>query len=567
MTHSPIAPLARFLYTSNPFYLIGTLVILLGLQQCLAAEPRLGTSGLLTGLLAGYALLLAAIAVLVIRVGRIWDDARTILLVIVLLFFMLSASLDVQLVDSPRIGTLALAAALAFAIGLSETLLRVLRIHLAATYRGPYYLILTTLFLYPALPAWLPHVGRQDQVGWAILAFPLLMGLALLTLLPAARTRRRREPASNTPWLWPYYPWSLFVFLSIGAALRAWWLTISFEPQPGSQSYFRPYFLLPICLAWSALILEMGKSHRSWDAVAAGMLLPLLGLAGSFPGTAHSVAESVYLDRVVSTIGSPSQLAVGGLLLFYGWAWLQRIRAAEGFLIGLGLLSSVVGPETVSMNSFCPPRPLPLAVVATALLLRGVQTRSSWRAIAGLAMLVVGVRYSGVIAIDDRALRFWQWHAPLLALMVLSTLFHDSLARKLRELSWRGAPCLALAAVTFYPWLLSEATPPVLASYLGLLTVVSLLLWQRQPDVGPLTASLVTAAADGLLVLQLGYGFLEGSWLDKSLPWLAAGSGTILLGLLISLHKMGVFPRAAEWLQRLNLTLLPWASPASPAKG
>src|SRR4030095_6545426 len=109
---SSFASIARFLYTQNPFYLIGTLLVLFGLQQSLGREPQLATSGMLMGLLVGYTLVLAAIATVVLRCGQILDDARTILLVIVLMFFMLSASLDVHLMTEPVSGTLLLALSL-----------------------------------------------------------------------------------------------------------------------------------------------------------------------------------------------------------------------------------------------------------------------------------------------------------------------------------------------------------------------------------------------------------------------------------------------------------------------
>src|SRR3982750_2903425 len=88
-----LSVLIKFAYTQNPFYLVGTFLVLFGLQQCLGNEPNLAASGLLVSLLALYTLLLAGMAVVIIRYGRVWEDARTILLVIVLLFFMLSASL------------------------------------------------------------------------------------------------------------------------------------------------------------------------------------------------------------------------------------------------------------------------------------------------------------------------------------------------------------------------------------------------------------------------------------------------------------------------------------------
>src|SRR5687768_1731882 len=148
---------ARLLYTHNPFYLIGTLLVLLGLQQAFGNEPSLETSGTLIALLGGYTLLLAGVAAIIIRCGQVWDDARTILLVIVLLFFMLSASLDFRLLDEPFSGTRLMVGGLAFSILLSEGLLRGLRIRLAARYRVPYYLMLTLLFAYPVAIAWISY--------------------------------------------------------------------------------------------------------------------------------------------------------------------------------------------------------------------------------------------------------------------------------------------------------------------------------------------------------------------------------------------------------------------------
>ena len=49
------ASLIRFLYTQNPFYLIGTFVILFGLQQCLGEEPQLAASGMLSSILPAWA--------------------------------------------------------------------------------------------------------------------------------------------------------------------------------------------------------------------------------------------------------------------------------------------------------------------------------------------------------------------------------------------------------------------------------------------------------------------------------------------------------------------------------
>src|SRR5262249_39516839 len=194
MSNSPeaLAPkLIRLLYNHNPFYLIGTLLVLFGMQQCLGREPSLATSGLLVAVLGGYTLLLVGVAAVVIRWGQVWDDARTILLVIVLLFFMLSTSLDFHLLftlEAPWPGTLFLTGGLLFSVGLSEGVLRGLRIGLPLAYRGPYYLVLLLLFAYPVALGWLNYYGYYQALTWALFAFPAASAMTLLTLLPAAST-------------------------------------------------------------------------------------------------------------------------------------------------------------------------------------------------------------------------------------------------------------------------------------------------------------------------------------------------------------------------------------------
>lgn len=547
--------IVRLLYVQNPFYLIGTFLIIFGLQQCFGSDPSLSASGMLVVLLAAYTLLLAGAATVIIRCGQVWDDARTILLVIVLLFFMLSASLDVHLLSMPLAGSLLLAGGLAFSIGVSEALLRGLRIGLAGRYRGPYYAILALLFLYPLAPAWITYFGLYGARTWVLLAFPSLAALALLTLLPAARTPAEREPATGTPWRWPYYPWSLFVYLTIGLAIRSWWLAYSFETSHDNDDYFQPYFLLPLVLAWSALVLEMGLARRSHGAMAAGMVLPLAGLALGFLGPGRTPEQVRFLDNL-ALLGTPAQLAVWSLLLFYAWAWLRKVRIAEGFVVVLGLVSAVVNRTTYDWFSLGSPHPLPLAAVAGGLAILAIRRKSTWRAVAAGAMAVIGLRCIGAeLGGVGGALWFWQWHAPILALLAVSAVFDDDLARDLRELAWRFVPGLALVAAVVYPWTMPGASPAVLASYLGLLLLSSIALWGRQKEVATLSAALTTLGANLLIHVQQLYWLLAQTPLAEGLPWLAGGLAAVGLAFVISLLKMGLWPWAGQWLVRINLAL------------
>lgn len=544
--------LLKFAYTQNPFYLVGTFLILFGLQQCLGSEPNLAASGLLVSLLALYTALLAGMAVVIIRYGRVWEDARTILLVIVLLFFMLSASLDVVLLEAPLLGTSLLTAGLLFAIGLSESLLRTLRIGLAARYRWPYYAMLGLLFLHPVITAWISCYALYSARTLAIYGFPALAAVALLTLLPAARTRADEEPASGTPWRWPMYPWSLFVFLTLGFAIRSWWVTISFETARGEDPCFRPFFLLPIVLAWSALLLEMGKARENLFTQGVGLALPLLGLILGFPGEGSTKLEASLYSGLAGSVGSPPQLAIWSLLAFYAWAWLRKAAVAEVFVIGLALLASVIGRQTFDWQTLAQPQPLVLAFVAGSVLALAVSRKSTWRAVVCGLMAVAAARYSG--AQVGSGLWFWQWHAPLLAFLAIAAVFNDDFARFLRQLAWRVAPALAVAAAVVYPWVMPGLTESALASYLALLCV-SIALWQREKEVPALGASFLTLAANLLAHLRHLYLVLGQTVLADGLPWLTAGLTLVTLAFLISLLKMGLWPWTVRWLEKVNVAL------------
>lgn len=69
-------PLLIALYNHNPFYVISVLLMLYAVRSAYG-ELEVGTinTGLMMGVLAGYTSLLAAIAVLIIRKGKVWEDA------------------------------------------------------------------------------------------------------------------------------------------------------------------------------------------------------------------------------------------------------------------------------------------------------------------------------------------------------------------------------------------------------------------------------------------------------------------------------------------------------------
>jgi len=143
--------LIRHLCTSNPFYVISAGLFLAGLFASFEAHAgEVETWALMSGL-AGYTLLLAATAFLRVRFAGAWDDLRTVLLLVVLLFLATSVTFDEVLVLEPRRGVACYLVGLLFAVLVSEAVLRGIRLRLPAWFRLPYYLILALFFLYPLL--------------------------------------------------------------------------------------------------------------------------------------------------------------------------------------------------------------------------------------------------------------------------------------------------------------------------------------------------------------------------------------------------------------------------------
>ena len=159
---------ARFIYTHNPFYLVSALLMLIGLHQALGRDGSLLGGWLLMGILCGYITLLAAAGYIIVRFGGVWDDARMILLVILLQFVAMSISFDMLVLEMPAQGARFLLAGLVFAVTISECVFQSLGIRLRACYRLPFHLSLLLLFIYPLLLGQLSVDGHNAAMSWGL---------------------------------------------------------------------------------------------------------------------------------------------------------------------------------------------------------------------------------------------------------------------------------------------------------------------------------------------------------------------------------------------------------------
>src|SRR5947209_12594153 len=139
--------LIRWVCTRNPFYVLSALLVCLGLWVSFGSQAEASQTWALLSGMTGYTLLLAVTACLLVRFVGVWDDVRTVLLLVVLLFLATSVTLDEVLARSPTRGIAGYLCGLLFAVTVSEGILRGVRLTLPPLFRVPYYLILALFFL------------------------------------------------------------------------------------------------------------------------------------------------------------------------------------------------------------------------------------------------------------------------------------------------------------------------------------------------------------------------------------------------------------------------------------
>src|SRR5579883_1524473 len=82
--------IGRWVCTHNPFYVISAALVFAGLRISFGPETQNAHPlGLAIGV-SSYTMLLAVTSYLLVRYGKVWDDVRSLLLLIVLLLVSLS---------------------------------------------------------------------------------------------------------------------------------------------------------------------------------------------------------------------------------------------------------------------------------------------------------------------------------------------------------------------------------------------------------------------------------------------------------------------------------------------
>jgi len=452
----------HWLWTNNPFYAISALLMLYAVRASYG-ELEIGAINcwVMLGVLAVYTSVLAAVGVAIVRWGQVWEDARSIFLILLLMFLAVSVAADDLFVkmESSTGAVALLACGLAFAMAVFHCVLRGSGIRLGWAFQLPFVLFLALFYVTPWWCSPELHPTNAFTLDWTVFLFSQAAALLCLTLLPAVRRGRDYVANNGTPWAWPWFPWIAFGVIGGAVILRSYALSLTFsqtgpiwvssENRQGIvlDTIWRPYFVVPFAMAVMLLVLEAGLVSGNRRLVQRVMRSTMLLLPMAWPWWADTPAGGAFIERMTQSIGSPVWLTVWMLVAFYGGAFVRRVPQAELGLLASTLMLSCIGPQTISVSTFVL-QPIPLFVVGMILVVAGLLRHSSVITLAATIVMTCGL---WVILPQSLLASFRAtacYHVLLCSCLVLSICHADRLALMLRHLGAAWIPLSALFVMT-----------------------------------------------------------------------------------------------------------------------
>jgi hypothetical protein len=528
--------------TSNPFYVLSALLVCLGLWVSFGSQVDASqTWSLLLGM-AGYTLLLAVTACLLVRYVGVWDDVRTVMLLVVLLFLATSVTFDEVVARDPARGVACYLVGLLFAVAVSEGMLRGIRLRLPPLFRAPYYFVLTLFFAYPVALTPLVDRPHSEELSWALFGFSPAAALVFLTLLPAIRRGQDYVRDNGSPWRWAWYPWTLFGVLAFAVPARSALLCWSMHhvPSAGSEPYiFGPYFLVPFGIAIAVVLLEIGLIERRRGATVGALLVPPILVFLTLVGHRADPTYHWFLDRFVSRLGgTPFYLTLLISAGFFAYAALRRVPMALDALMAAMVALAFVAPATLDMGELVAPRMLPILVVAVSQTAIGLSRRSLARSVIGSAFLVA----AAMIAVRGTSVHSHPgpiaFHLALVAALSVGAVFDDRMGHFLRTL---GASMAVVGSLFVLTGRIERS--PAIASWA--IEVYPLLICMIIAGYGFVLGHRTSLASAGLIVFSwlasVGWrGYCSLRQFAAGIDYIAIGMLLFSLAVLTSMVKGGV---------------------------
>ncbi len=557
---SPRSSLVRWLYTHNPFYAISAALMLYAVRAGYG-KLQIGSINcwVMMGVLAAYTLLLAGVGVCIVRLGRVWEDARSILLLLLLFFLAVSISADDLFVKAatPGEGTALLVSGFLFSVAVSAGVIWGSRIRIGWEYAVPFVLYLALFF---AMPWWCSpelHPRATRLLNWTVFLFPQVAALLNLTLLQAVRRGAKGVANNGTPWPWPWFPWTAFGVIAVAVVIRSFALAMTFG-QTGPiwgdikarsgivfDTIWGPYFLIPFGLSVLLLLFEGALAAGNQVVARKTMLFSPSLLLLALPWSSGGAFQSFLIGKVTATIGSPLWWTTLLLLVFFGWALLRKVAGASVGFVSMIALLAFVGADTISLRTIGVAHPAPLFVAGTLLAITAAIRKSSAGCFAASAVLISAL-WLVLPATPIAAFRMTTcYHLLLLCCVLFGLIFRDRFSTLLRLTGAAWLPLTSLAMMSGY--LAGDVPISWKLLYVFGATAICFNCAMLSHSKWYLYASTISTAVLGYGLMMLGFrraASLVGSEAMTALSWSVA---TLLIGVLISAHK-------AQWLPK-------WLSP------
>ena len=331
--------------------------------------------------------------------------------------------------------------------------------------------------------------------------------------------------------------------------MRSYVLTYNFNLM-GAGDAFGAYYLTPLLFSLLVLVTELAVVHQARRLQTALMIAAPLLVVCSVP-LGDNYIYLRFLWMLTASVGSPVWLAVAGLAGFYAVAWLRKLPLAEGGLMAMLALLTMVGRGTIDRQTLEPFQWYPWCAIGAIQLCACLRHRSSFRAAFAAVCFVV----TASIAWRDTSFVLLHGAIPLHLLVILWLLiglvFRDRFAVVLRR---AGLALTVAAAVGTAATLESSWFPPASrCAYLAALAVAAWAYWWATRDRWWFCAGLLHAGSLTAVGLWFSYQGLHSRFGPGALIPLSWGAACFLIGVLISALKGGLGTKLRQRLIKVGL--------------
>lgn len=351
-------PVTTFVYNHNPFYLISCLLVVYGCQDLALSEGGVVEKTMtMTGGICLYAILMVFVCIAVVRIAKVWEDARSLLMVVLICLVAATTGFDeLCIADGDR--AIAFAGAVSAVILVAiESVLWCCRLPLGFWYRVSLYAHFAVLVVSPLLLGRAVSNRNDSLANWGSTLFSVAVSGTILLLIPAMRCGAasvtphaaledsKADPETNetnaSPWRWPMYPICAFVVLVSLSGIRAHAIWVSFGFY-GTAGKFEPFLLMPMLASAIVVLVETSIGLRSRKMMKWSVILPpFLLLCGVT--RAGATWLPIQYDLTYQ-FGSALTVCCGVSFLIYAWMAARHIPKSSYGMPAMLLLAALIAP-------------------------------------------------------------------------------------------------------------------------------------------------------------------------------------------------------------------------------